>query len=453
MRSSFVFRLFVLLASLVFPRVLAAQTVQIGNNLTSVNANDIPVASVRTDIDLVQPATAAGTVDSASFFWNTGPCPDEVKIKFFRRQGDTLVFLDERGPFTADELTTTVALTPPVPVQQGDLIGISRLAECGELKTLTGIVSPGYAAYAGDVTSNVSLSGRIVGDRILAVYATGTATESVAGVLAAAGSTPGNFGSFFKTGVQLYNPGSSAIAGRFVYHPASVPGSSADPSLSFSVGAGAAVSYDDLVASMGQTGLGSIDVVLPEPTPLHVLVARIYNDAGAAGTSGFTEEEIDSDSSSERFSRILFAGATAFLVAPSDVAHFRFNIGVRSLLSGAVITFTQRDASGVLVRTVTKTYQPTFYEQQSAETFLGGPLGANDSIQASVSGGSAIVYGATVDNTTQDPSIQFARVIFAIASADGAGSADGNGEEFAALVEAEEKDPGVAARVESSSIC
>jgi hypothetical protein len=233
-------------------------------------------------------------------------------------------------------------------------------------------------------------------------------------VLAAAGSTPGNFGSFFKTGVQLYNPGSSAIAGRFVYHPALVSGSSGDPSLSFSVGAGVTVSYDDLVATMGQTGLGSIDVVLPEPTPLHVLVARIYNDAGAAGTSGFTEEAIDPGGGSE--SRLLFAGATAFLVAPSDVTHFRFNIGVRSLLSGAVITFTQRDASGVLVRAVTKTYQPTFYEQQSAETFLGGPLGANDSIQVSVSSGSAIVYGATVDNTTNDPSAQFARVVFAIAA-------------------------------------
>ena len=31
-----------------------------------------------------------------------------------------------------------------------------------------------------------------------------------------------------------------------------------------------------------------------------------------------------------------------------------------------------------------------------------------------VSGGSAFVYGATIDNTTNDPSIQFARVVFAI---------------------------------------
>jgi len=33
-----------------------------------------------------------------------------------------------------------------------------------------------------------------------------------------------------------------------------------------------------------------------------------------------------------------------------------------------------------------------------------------------VSTGSAIIYGATADNTTNDPSIQFARVLFAIAA-------------------------------------
>jgi hypothetical protein len=31
-----------------------------------------------------------------------------------------------------------------------------------------------------------------------------------------------------------------------------------------------------------------------------------------------------------------------------------------------------------------------------------------------VSGGSAVIYGATTDNTTNDPSIQYARVVFAV---------------------------------------
>jgi hypothetical protein len=38
----------------------------------------------------------------------------------------------------------------------------------------------------------------------------------------------------------------------------------------------------------------------------------------------------------------------------------------------------------------------------------------NASIEISVSSGSAIIYGATIDNVTNDSSIQFARVVFAI---------------------------------------
>ena len=50
------------------PAALAgAQTVQIGNNVASPNGSDVAVADVRTDIDLVRPASATGVVDSASF--------------------------------------------------------------------------------------------------------------------------------------------------------------------------------------------------------------------------------------------------------------------------------------------------------------------------------------------------------------------------------------------------
>jgi hypothetical protein len=407
-----------LFLSVVIPSVLAAcvfaQALEMGNNIVSPNSSDVVLADVRTDIDLVRPATATGTIDSATFGWSAFPCTAAAKIKVFRRQGGTLVFLEERGPFDVTAATQTVALTPPIPVEEGDLVGIARVANCGSPQTLVGIVSAGYAGYTGDLVSNVPLAGsQVNGGGILDVYATGTATETIARVLPAAGSTPGNFGSFFRTGVQLSNPWSTAVSGRFVYHPAGVSGSSSDPSLNFTIDPGATISYFDLPQTMGQTGLGTIDVVLPVSSPLPVITARVFNDAGSDGTSGFTEEAMDPTGASE--SRVLFAGATGRLIAPPDAAKYRYNIGVRSLLSGAVITFRVRDASGTIVRTVTKTYDPTFYEQQSASTLLGGPIGADDSIEVTVSGGSAIVYGATVDNTTNDPSIQFARVIFAIA--------------------------------------
>ena len=397
-----------------FASLARAQVLIMGNDIASPNSSDVAIADTRTDIDLVRPATASGSIESAIFTWSAFVCPSAVKIKVFSRHGDALVFRGERGPFDVTGSPTTVSLTPPLVVDEGDLLGIARVANCGNPQTLTGIVSAGYVAYSGDVTGTVSLSGAgAVGTGILNVHATGPATESIARVLPAAGSTPGAGGSFFKTEVQMYNAGGSSVSGRLVYHPAGVVGSSGDPSLQFTIGADATISYSDLVATMGLGGLGTLDVVLPADAQVPVIVARVYNDAGAAGTSGFTEEAIDPAGTSD--SRVLFAGATGFMIAPSDTTKYRFNIGIRTLLSGAFITFRVRDSSGTLLATVSKTYDPTFYSQQPAETLLGVPIPANASIEVSVSGGSAIVYGATVDNTTNDPSIQFVRVLFAIA--------------------------------------
>jgi hypothetical protein len=48
-------------------------------------------------------------------------------------------------------------------------------------------------------------------------------------------------------------------------------------------------------------------------------------------------------------------------------------------------------------------------------TFFGGTnLGGNQSLAIAVSRGSAIVYGSTTDNTTNDPNIQFATAPFGI---------------------------------------
>ncbi len=164
---------------------------------------------------------------------------------------------------------------------------------------------------------------------------------------------------------------------------------------------------------MGATGLGSIDVVLNDPTQAPVIVTRVFNDAGTSGTSGFTEEAVNPVGGLGE-NTLIFTGATAFLVGPADTTNFRFNMGVRTFLSGAFVTFRVRDVTGAVVHTTTKTYPPTYFEQQSSDTLLGYTLQSNDSIEVSVSSGSAVVYGATTDNTTNDPSIQFAKVVFAV---------------------------------------
>src|SRR5688500_18860140 len=58
----------------------------------------------RTYIHLPSPATQNATIRMAAFRiippGLSNPCPDSVKIKFFRRSGDALLFLTERGPFS-----------------------------------------------------------------------------------------------------------------------------------------------------------------------------------------------------------------------------------------------------------------------------------------------------------------------------------------------------------------
>jgi hypothetical protein len=226
---------------------------------------------------------------------------------------------------------------------------------------------------------------------------------NVAGVFAAVGSVQGN-GGFFKTAVQLHNTGTSTIAGKLVFHRAGVSGSDSDPSLAYSLAPRQTISYSDLLPAFGQSGLGSMDLVTTQGSaPLTTF--RIFNDAGAAGTSGMSIEPLAT-------SQALQAGQTAVLLAPSDLTRFRLNIGVRTLGSGASMLVTVRDGSGVTRQTITKTFGPTFFNQEGANTFLGITLNPNDTIDFAINSGSAIVYGAVTDNTTQDPTLHYAKPIF-----------------------------------------
>jgi hypothetical protein len=155
---------------------------------------------------------------------------------------------------------------------------------------------------------------------------------------------------------------------------------------------------------MGLAGprIGSLDIVTPIGDPAPVVAARVFNDGGAGGTTGFTMSAASLDS-------LLQAGDHGVLFTPADVGRFRMNIGVRTGPSGAAMTVTRRSAAGTVLQTLTKTYASNFFEQISAAEFLAtSPFGASDSITILMTSGSAIVYGVTADNTTQDPSIQFA---------------------------------------------
>ena len=396
---------------------LSAVTLTIGNDFSTPNSSDGNVGVTRTDIDLVHPASHGGTVTTVKLYWSSSGCANALKIKFFRRVGETLTLTAERGPFSPTSSVFTVTLTPGVAVQQGDLIGIARVANCGNAGAVTGFPSEGYLQYASDVTGTVDVAAAAMHQGgVLALLATGTVSEWMARVIPVVGSAAGAFGSHFKTEMQFFNPQTSGqMTCKLVFHPMNAPGSSADTTRLVILEPLEVFSTADVVAAMGQTGLGSLDISVPAGQNVPVILTRVYNDAGAGGTSSLTEDPVPVADAIAIGSHLLARGVTGFLVAPRDVARTRFNVGVRTLYSGATIQVTVRNSAGVVVRTVTRNYTANFFTQTTAEDFAGGPVAGDQSIQISISAGSAIVYGSTTDNVTNDPAIQFVYGIFAIA--------------------------------------
>lgn len=407
--------LLLLMAAPLFPQALTIGPGFSGNP----NGSDSAVASVRTDIDLAGPASATGSVTSVHVYWSSSGCANAFKVKFFRRSGNTLTMTTERGPFSSAGNDMTLAMSPAIPVLQGDLIGVARVANCGNPAAFYGITTGGFVAYGSDVTGSVDLAAGLPVSGSLAIGGTGTATEQIRGFIPVVGSAAGSNGSNFKTSLQLLfgAPSSSgSITGKLVFHPASTSGTSTDPTITYNVGADQVVTYSDIVATFGRSGLGSVDLITATGATKPVIITRVYNDAGTAGTSGLTEDTIDPADP-----RVINAGFTAFLVTPVDPTKTRFNIGVRTGASGATLTAILRDTNGTILKTVTKTYLPNWFEQvdangASSNSFFGvTAVGPNQSISINVSSGSAIVYGSTTDDITNDPNIQFAVALFGVA--------------------------------------
>ncbi|MGH9443451.1 MAG: hypothetical protein ACRD16_14385 [Thermoanaerobaculia bacterium] len=218
--------------------------------------------------------------------------------------------------------------------------------------------------------------------------------------LSGIGSVQGANGSNFRTALQLHNGGTAGSSGQLIFR---APGNPADgKALPYSLVFGETQSIPDLVSSFGASGLGSLEIQ-PSSGQAPVVTARIFNDAGAAGTAGFSEE-------ASKESSALSTGDSAVLLAPPDLSAQRFNIGVRALAQGVSLSATIRNAAGSVVATVNRSFPANALDQETAQQFAPGvAFSGNESVTIRISAGSAFVFGVAVDNRTNDTSFEGAR--------------------------------------------
>ncbi len=379
---------------------LAAQSVIVGSQRAAANYA-IFVNPPATLIDLSHPAATAGTVTVASVNWvGFGTvCTSAFKVKILRPASisslTTFTLVAERGPFTGQPGVNIVPLSPGVPVKFGDLMAVTSLVSsqtCGG-PGVSRVQNATTMMLNGDVSSG-SFNGSLFRDNQLLARATDT-SEVLEGVITAAGSLQGGFGAFFRTSVQI-TPGSREdfAAGKLVFHRAGVAASSSDPAIPYTISNGGVLSFNDVVQAMGTSGLGSIDVISTSGAP-PVITARVFNDEGTKGTSGFTEEMVTRDEALDETD-------TATFITPADLANYRVNIGVRTF--STPVTLTVQYGSRAFQ---TLDFPANYFQQYSLATLTNIEPIPNERLRFFINGGTDVsIYASTTDNRTNDSAIR-----------------------------------------------
>lgn len=219
-------------------------------------------------------------------------------------------------------------------------------------------------------------------------------------VIPVAGSTRGLNNADFKTSLRI-GPASSSQGGKIIFHPAGQAGSENDPSITYRLENGGTVQYDDIVAAIGQSGIGSIDIIstLPPASSYPVLEelpveVRVFNQTPTQTFGGFESAVQGADA---------FRPADWSVLVPS--ARFRVNIGVRTITT-AHVTFFHFSATRPLTQKVLD-LPGDYVFMQAADSFFGEPVQEGDTIVMHFDGSDtiAVPFHTFTDNSTNDPSI------------------------------------------------
>lgn len=225
-------------------------------------------------------------------------------------------------------------------------------------------------------------------------------------IIPGAASAPAATGGTWKTMVLLHNPSEANSRVTIVFHPAGQPASATDPSVTYTLLPGESRTIVDLLADGFRLSpaSGSLDVVATEGT-LPVLQAIVYNEGESGEKKGVSVPAI-------RPAEALSAGERAVLLFPGS-GDFRLNIGARSVGGEATVTFTVKDASGLVRGSGQRTFGADEFQQRAASDFIGTSVLPGDSILCQVSSGSVLIYATPIDNGSNDGSFQLAERVAA----------------------------------------
>jgi hypothetical protein len=280
--------------------------------------------------------------------------------------------------------------------------------------TLTTLSAGATGVTVNEVTtSNRSFSYRIIASNpsnASDVPCTGSASLSYPGqavtlsprvnriVIPVVGSTRGANNAQFKTSLRL-GPALSLSAGKIIFHPAGQAGSDDDPSIPYRVESGETLQFDDVVAAIGQSGIGSLDIIPTNYFPLSEtellpVEARLFNER-AEGTYGAFEASVPAPDALSPLPWSAYVPST----------RFRINIGVRTI-TPARARFTHNTPGGGQTQKVVD-FPANYVVLQAADQFLGEAVNPGDTIAISFDGDNviAIPFHTLTDNSTNDPSV------------------------------------------------
>jgi len=215
-------------------------------------------------------------------------------------------------------------------------------------------------------------------------------------VIPLVGSTPGLNGSQFKTSLRL-RATEDGQSGKLVFRRANVYGSDRDPSLNYSfTHKGDVVNFEDIGATFGIVGLGSLDIVpdanAPAGTTVPFAEVRLFNVA-SNGTFGTIEAQTQPFAFSDGFQSI------SFVVPSSDM---RVNMGARSFSASIIIVNIYRGSTQIGQAVHTPPGDTLLFG--SANEITGVQLQPGDRVTVNGQGNWIPLYTLT-DNRTNDPAL------------------------------------------------